>query len=534
VRQARSRASRSLGEPQTWTVGAFLGLAAVCAAGAFVGLSASSYWIDELFSLFVVDHRGGLGEVLARALTDTHPPGYYFLLYGWVQAFGASEAATRSLSALLAVASLPLLYLALRPALGRPARAFAVALGAVSHLFGLAAQTTRNYALCILLATILLGLALRLGRRLLAGERAPTGLWVGLWLAGLLGEYVHFYVFLVVGALHLWLLLAARNWRARALVAVSGLSLALLMATYAAALLSHSRQDLHNMWFSNSWTELGRQGWGAVAAAWSGPAFLAVILLGLAPWAARLRREAPPPPPPHIAMTLSVLTIGGTVVGGLAVSFLIAPSFGTRSLFVLGPFFWTLGGWLYEAIAPDPATRGGRRLILALLALMALAALPLRARLTPQTEEWRGSAALAAAEPACQGQPIPVALPYVFGPSTPFFRRLAEQRFFGWYFPEPERLRAYTPEEFAAQTADPDLRALLAARARGGCPLLAWAVHDFRNEVALKLQRDIAETSGLPSARVRVRVVASRRVGMFGDSRPRAEAFLFERVDGPR
>lgn len=532
MRQARSRGSRSLGDPQAWTVGAFLAVAAVCAAGAFVGLSASSYWIDELFSLFVVDHHGGFGEVLARALTDTHPPGYYFLLYGWVQAFGVSEAATRALSGILTVASLPLLYLALRPALGRPARAFAVALGAVSHLFALAAQTTRNYALCVLLATILLGLALRLGRRLLAGERAPAGLWIGLWLAGLLGEYVHFYVFLVVGALHLWLLLAARNWRARALVAASGLSLALLMAAYAAALLSHSRQDLHNMWFSNSWTELGRQGWGAVAAAWSGPAFLAVILLALAPWAARLRREAPPSPP-RIALALSGLTIAGTVVGGLAVNFLIAPSFGTRSLFVLGPFFWTLGGWMYEAIAPDPATRGGRRLILGLLALLALAALPLRARLAPQTEEWRGSAALAAAEPGCQGQPIPVALPYIFGPSTPFFRRLAEQSFFGWYFPEPQRLHAYTPEEFAAQTADPELRALLVARARGGCPLLAWGVHDIKNEVVQKLQRDIAETSGLPSARVRVRAVTSRRVGMFGDTRARAEAFLFERADGP-
>jgi hypothetical protein len=522
-------------ERDFWTAAPYLAVAAVCAAGAFVGLSASSYSIDELFSLFVVDHRLGFGEVLSRALTDTHPPGYYFLLHPWIVAFGSSETSTRAFSALTAVAALPVLFLALRGTLGLPARAFAVALAAASHLFILATQTMRSYALCVLLAAALLGLTLALHRRLTAGRGLPVGLLAGLWLTSLVAEYVHFYLFLVVGMVHLHLLLAARRWRERAVVVASGLTLAALMGVYVVVLLQQTRQDLQHMWFSNSWSDLGRQAWAAVAETWGGTAFAAILLLALAPWADRLRGVAasrPPPPDPALP-GLCLLTIFGVVISGLAVSFLIAPSFGTRNLFALGPFFWALAAWMFEAQAPDLSRLSGRLFAGLLVVLVALSALPARARLVPQAEEWRASAALAAAEPGCEGQILPVVLPYIFGPSTPFFRQLAEQRFFGRYFPEPGRLRAYTPDEFAPATADPALAALLRARARSGCPLLAWGVHDLDSYAVLKLRRDIAETAGVPSAQVRVRVVPNRKVGMFGNHRPKEQAFLFERADGP-
>ena len=37
---------------------------------AFVGLSRSSFWADELFTMQVVDHHNGLGEVFRRVLAD--------------------------------------------------------------------------------------------------------------------------------------------------------------------------------------------------------------------------------------------------------------------------------------------------------------------------------------------------------------------------------------------------------------------------------------------------------------------------------
>jgi hypothetical protein len=44
--------------------------------GAFFGLDSSSFWIDELFTAWVVKGDDGLSGVLTRALTDLHPPIY--------------------------------------------------------------------------------------------------------------------------------------------------------------------------------------------------------------------------------------------------------------------------------------------------------------------------------------------------------------------------------------------------------------------------------------------------------------------------
>jgi hypothetical protein len=539
---ARGPALSSAADPAqalpAWLAAPFLAIAAVCAIGGFIGLGVPSYWIDELFTLFVVDHHQGLGEVLARALTDTHPPGYYFILYEWIQVFGSSETAARSLSALFSVATLVVLFFALRGALSLPGRSFAVALAAVSRVLFLAAENARSYALCTLISAGLLGVALAVERRLSDEEGPPLQLWAGLWLLSLVAEYVHFYSFLTVGVVYLYLLLKAPRWRERVICVVSGLSLLALMSVYVVALLHSSREDLHNLWFSNNWAQLGRQALGGLVEAWSGPAFVAVLLLALAPWAARIgqargRPAAAPLTTPTAPLELSGLAIAGVVASGLLVSFLIAPSFGTRNLYVLGPFFWALGGWLFDAGGLDVRRPAGRALAVALTLLLALAALPVRARGTQHNEDWRASAAAVAAEPACRDEPIPVVLPFIFGPSTPYFRQLAQHSFFGRYFPEPARLHAYAPRDFAAATADPGLRSLLQARAKGGCPILAWGVHDVDDFVALQLQRDIAETAGLPSARVRVREIMTRSVGMFGDGHGKPRAFIFERVDDP-
>jgi hypothetical protein len=524
-------------EIRGWVPAAFFTIAALSAFGAFFALSASSYWIDELFSLFVADHTGGFGEVLRRALTDTHPPGYYFLLHAWIGAAGSSETATRSLSALLTVAILPVLFFGLRRELSLTARSFTLALGAVSNSFTLAAGNTRNYALAMLLSAGLLVLGLQIARRLRDEDRVAWGLWLALWATGLAAEYVHFYSFLIVGMVHFYLLLSARTWRARVPVLISGMTLACLMSVYVAALLGDSRQDLQHMWFSNNWSDLGRQGWIGVTQAWSGTGLMAVAILVLSPWIVWLRlgsAAAAPAGVPSAAAALSGLVIAGVVAAGLLVSFVIAPSFGARNLLVLAPCFWIIGGWLYDAADRALAGPARRLLTASLVLLIATAALPLRSHALPQNEEWRASAAVvAAAEPQCRGQTIPVVLPYIFGPSTPFFRKLAETRFFGRYYPHPERLRAYAPNEFAAGRADPQLSQLLWARARAGCPVLAWGVHDLDSYSVLKLQRDIAESAGVPSDRVRVREVANRKLGMFGDSHAKAQAFVFERAEPP-
>jgi hypothetical protein len=73
-------------------------------------LTAQSLWADEGNSVRAAERS--LDLVLAAARGDIHPPGYYVLLWGWVRLFGQSETSVRSLSAVIGVALVGLVYLA--------------------------------------------------------------------------------------------------------------------------------------------------------------------------------------------------------------------------------------------------------------------------------------------------------------------------------------------------------------------------------------------------------------------------------------
>lgn len=518
----------------------FLALAAVCAGGAFVGLAASSYWIDELFSLFVVDHAGGQAEVLRRALTDTHPPAYYLIIHEWIGLFGASETATRAFSAICAVAALPALFLGLRGTFSLPARSFATAMAAGSKTFFEQSQNMRSYGLSLLVSTGLLALTLAIHRRLRGGAGFPAAPMAAFWALGLFGAFVHFYIFLAVGMAHLFLLVSARTARARAVIVVSGLIIAAAMGAYVISLLGASQQDLQDMWFSNKVSVLAKQALGGVTQSWSGLAIPAVILLALAPWVDRQRaasgRGGPPIPyVPAASVQLCGLVILGTVVSGLVVSFVVAPSFGKRNLLVLAPFFWAVAAWLYDAVGPDWRRTPSRILIGFLVVAMAGNAVSVRARTKPRNEEWRASAAYVAGAPGCAEAPMPVVLPFLFGPSTPFFRDLARERFFGRYDARPARLIPLVPREFADKGIDPTMRALLTARATGqdACPVLVWAVHDVEWSVANNIARAVAESTGVSIERLRIRSFSNYKVGLLGFTSKRQQAFVIERRPTP-
>ena len=78
-------------------------------------LDAPSLWNDEGTSIAVAQRD--LATIAQDAANDIHPPLYYWLLHGWTRLLGTGEAAARSLSALLGVALVALIY-----ALGRQLR----------------------------------------------------------------------------------------------------------------------------------------------------------------------------------------------------------------------------------------------------------------------------------------------------------------------------------------------------------------------------------------------------------------------------
>ena len=159
----------------------------------FWDLSAQSLWFDEGYSAWVV--RLSPWQIIEVIRNDVSPPLYYLLLKLWTGAFGDSEAALRSMSAVAAVASL-LLVLAIAWRITRNATATLVAAGAyaVSVLQIQFAQEARSYGLASLLAAVSLYAAVR---RL---QGRSGWLWL-LWLSCLASVYLHNMMWFYVASL---------------------------------------------------------------------------------------------------------------------------------------------------------------------------------------------------------------------------------------------------------------------------------------------------------------------------------------------
>src|SRR5205085_7240532 len=73
-------------------------------------LTSSHLWLDEALTVNIA--RLPLSRIPDALRHDGSPPLYYLLLHWWIAAFGAGDIAVRALSAVLAIATLPLLWLA--------------------------------------------------------------------------------------------------------------------------------------------------------------------------------------------------------------------------------------------------------------------------------------------------------------------------------------------------------------------------------------------------------------------------------------
>ena len=383
--------------PDAMTLGFGL-IAAVAVGFAFVGLSTSSFWIDELYTLHLIDHGGGPGEVLRRSLTDTQPPAYYFVLWVWTRVAGVSEVSVRLLSALLAVLSLVAFGFGVRRIFRPASIAFALAVAATSMGWFEHAQNARNYALSLLMSAAMLALAIEVRGRLAATGRAPPWLLAALAVVGLFGSFCHSYVLLGVGMVLGWLVLTHwRNLRVAApLVATGGLILALNVAYL--RLLAHStQQDFHNLWFDNS------PGFSLKAlSAGGGRAIPETVVVAIAVLVvAGLANARRPPatdgvaPSPRRAWTagLCAVAVAGVTGVGALVSATVASSISPRNLFTAAPFVWGLLAWLYDVCGPRGRTVREGLFGLLLLGLVGANLALLTGRFLPLNEPWRASAA---------------------------------------------------------------------------------------------------------------------------------------------
>ncbi len=178
---ARSPASRRA----LSTTQLVVGLTLVGAVLRFATLDVQSIWLDESATLLLV-HRGFSGMLSHLASSESTPPLYYVLVWGWTKLVGAGPLGFRSFSALAGTLSIPVMYAAGRQISPR-AGAWAGILAVVNPAMYYYSQEARAYALLILFGA----LAFLLWQRAL---REPSARNLAYWsLASVLAVLTHYF-----------------------------------------------------------------------------------------------------------------------------------------------------------------------------------------------------------------------------------------------------------------------------------------------------------------------------------------------------
>lgn len=187
-----------------------LGLGALTAVGLalrFATIDVQSYWFDE--ALTVVLLRKGLGEMLhLLPTTELTPPLYYVVGWLWSHIFGTGNLGLRSLSALLGAACVPVAYAATRELGSERAALTAAALTAFNPMLVWYSQEARPSALFVLLGALSVWLFLR-------AWREPSARRVAFWgVVSALALLTHYFAAFLILPEAVWLALVGPGRRA--------------------------------------------------------------------------------------------------------------------------------------------------------------------------------------------------------------------------------------------------------------------------------------------------------------------------------
>ena len=219
------------------------GLTALGVAVRFASLDVQSYHHDEVITALRV-LPGSFGEMLhAVKASESNPPLYYVLGWGWAKAFGTGEVGLRSLTALFGAATVPVGYLIGRQLATRRAGLILAALIAVNPMLIWYSQEARSYALLVFFGALAMYFFVR---ALDTGRGRDLAWWA---LASALALCSHYFAAFAVAIEALWLLVALRSrWRfvLPAIAAVGAAGLALL------PLANSQTNPTHIGWIENS------------------------------------------------------------------------------------------------------------------------------------------------------------------------------------------------------------------------------------------------------------------------------------------
>jgi mannosyltransferase len=183
----------------------WVALGAIVAGAAvlrFRHLGTQGFEYDEAVTSWLL--RARLSELVPTvARTESTPPLYYLLAWGWMHLAGNTEAGLRSLSAIAGVATVPAAFAAARALAGNRIALVAAALVAVNPFLIWYSQEARAYSLLVLTTTLTLWLFAR-------ARANPTRWRVLAWgLCGSLALCTHYFA---VFPLAIEALLLRRRW----------------------------------------------------------------------------------------------------------------------------------------------------------------------------------------------------------------------------------------------------------------------------------------------------------------------------------
>jgi mannosyltransferase len=353
---------------------------------------------------FTVERAGGeLGALLSSVrTTESTPPLFYYLAWGWERAFGSGETGMRLLPALLGTLLVPVTWAAARVTLPARSAFIAAALVALSPLLVWYSQEARPYALFALLATggFVFFVRILRGRRGVSADRDLV-LWSLLSVAALL---THYFAVFAVGAQALWLLIERAELRGRVALAAAA------PALVGVALLPLIREQEENV--PRAWTEsftLWDQLRGsvqelAVGLRWTWlvqrPGVLAILGLSAAALALLVRRGTRAERTGALPAGVVVLVVlAGPVVASLVGANLVA----SRNAIAAWPLAAIVAG---AGLGAAGARRIGAALAVALCSIMLAidVAVPLDERL--QRDDWEEL--VAGARPLGRGEAVAV------------------------------------------------------------------------------------------------------------------------------
>ena len=184
-------------------------LVLIAAAIRIITIDNQSFWADEALTAY---EAGQSFTAMLHTVTsiETTPPLYFVLIWVWAKAFGTSEVALRSISAVAGVAIVPIAYLCARELLDRRAGLIAAVLVAVNPFMIWYSQEARAYMLLAALSGASFLWFLRARRD---PSRRNLGWWAGFSAAAVM---THFFGGFAIAPEALWLLWVARE-RATAL-----------------------------------------------------------------------------------------------------------------------------------------------------------------------------------------------------------------------------------------------------------------------------------------------------------------------------